>query len=166
MDINENAVVGLLLQHRLATPHLLSRLLGRNDTQIKNDLRHLRRKQVIESFPFIGKQVYYRLTEPTCRQLGVSRRYAGPPGPQAIRQYFGLLHFSAHQTPPRHFLTDADWHQLAVDYEQPGINKPSGELYLDVEDHEETEPAVEAGLEIVTTSGVELCDIALTALDA
>ena len=99
MDLNDNAIVGVLLQHRLATPLLLSKFLGRNSSQMKNDLRHLRRTQVVESFPFVAKQVYYRLTEPACRQLGVSRRYAGAPGPQAIRQYFGVLHFCAQEWP-------------------------------------------------------------------
>lgn len=133
MELLNNDVLSLLVEHRLATPQLLQRYFNRTDTQIKNELRSLRAKRLIESFPFIGKQVYYRLTDSACRQLSVSRRYAGPPGPQALRHYVGLLHFASREKPPRHFLSDDDWQELAGHFASSVEPKPKGDLYLDID---------------------------------
>ncbi|MCA9124046.1 MAG: hypothetical protein H6822_19215 [Planctomycetaceae bacterium] len=131
-----NEVLDLLVDWRFVTPTLLERYLTRTPTQVKNELRRLRNKELVESYSFIGKQVYYRLTPAACRSLGVSRRHAGPLGPQAIRQYYGMLDFAAATTPPRHFLSKEDWLSISQALNATAAQMPRGFLYFDLSKQE------------------------------
>lgn len=127
-------ILRLLEQRRLVTPRILQEWFAKTPNQIKAELRRLRRDELIDSHPFVGKQVYYRLTDSACRKANVSRRLSGPLGPQALRRDFGLLHFAAACQPPRRFVNEPQWRKLAQRLGEKNANKPpSRQLYLDYE---------------------------------
>lgn len=126
MQNAQRPIVDLLARMRMATPQLLQQWFGKSANQIKNEIRALR-GEWLESHPFFGGQVYYRLTESACRRLNVSRRLAGPLGPQALRRDYGVLHFAAHTSPPRKLLTREDWAEFATG------EPPHSHLYLDTD---------------------------------
>lgn len=124
--------LSLLETFGMVTPAIIESWTKSTKTQVKNELRRLREDELSESFEFLGRSVYYRLTRAATRRLDVSKRLSGPLGPQALRLRYGLLHFCAQFRPARPPLNHSQLERVWNAYGERSA-EIVGNFYVDIQ---------------------------------
>ncbi len=128
-----NKVLSILIKYRVVTQGLLRQRFQMSESEIKQEIRNLRTKNLIAGFPFVSGERYYRLTRSACTHFGVSRRLSEKIGVQALKMNYGILHFCFTSSPPRRLL-DADELKVVLfgqDVPKPDQKNPQGNFYLE-----------------------------------
>lgn len=125
-------IVTSIGKYRLVTQPLIRQRFGKNEHEVKNEIRRLFQRKLIAGYPFVNNERYYRFTYHACKKFGFPRRLSSAPGIQALKMNYGILHFCFQPTKPRRILTLAQVQTLLYGDDAKTDNQAikAGQFYI------------------------------------